>query len=248
VLTIIVPAYNEERKVRKTLLEAADIGRKTLEDFEIIAIDDGSIDNTRSEIEDFIKSDSKVCLHKFETNQGVGAAFIAGLEMAKYPYITLVPGDNAFSQEALENVFSVAGQADLIVSYRDNMNVRTPVRRVLSVVCTQLMKLCTSKAIRDAHSMYVFPVDLARTIRVQNGYGYHIESLGRLLVLTDTVIEVPAPLNPKPDASSGVMRPRVVLILGFTMLRLFLWRIGKVLTGKHESNANNAAAGKNKRT
>lgn len=231
-LTIVVPAYNEEKKVRKTLLEAASIARETCTDFEIIAIDDGSLDNTRTVIEEVIKEEEKIRLHSFESNRGVGAAFIAGLEMAKFPFITLVPGDNAFSTEAVENVFAAAGQAELVVSYRDNMKVRTPVRRALSTICTALMKLCTGKGIRDAHSMFIFPVDLARTLKIQNGYGYHIECLGRLLILTDTIVEVPAPLNPNPDASSGVMRFRVILVLGYTMLRLMLWHIGYLFSAK----------------
>ena len=217
--------------MEKTLLEVAAIARKTCTDFEIIAIDDGSKDNTRAVIEAFCKEEKKATLRGFDTNQGVGAAFLAGLELAKFPMISLVPGDNAFSEQAIENVFSAAGKADLVVSYRDNMNVRTPIRRVLSVICTNLMRICTSKAIRDAHSMYVFPVDLARTLKIQNGYGYHIECLGRLLILTDTILEVPAPLNPKPDASSGVMRLSVILTLGFTMVCLMLWRIGYFLRG-----------------
>ena len=229
-LTIIVPAYNEERLVKKTLLEAVGIARKMCKDFEVIAIDDGSTDKTASVVEEVISTEPKIRLHRFETNQGVGAAFIAGLEMAQFPFITLVPGDNAFSEKAVENVFAAVGQADLVVSYRNNMNVRTPMRRTLSVICTMLMKICTSKAIRDAHSMYVFPVDLARTLKIQDGYGYHIECLGRLLLLTDTIAEVSAPLNPNPDASSGVMRPRVIFTLGFTMLRLMLWRLRRVFS------------------
>lgn len=227
-LTIIVPAYNEEKLIRKTLLETLDIAHKTCEDFEIIAIDDGSTDNTSSIIKELANNETKIRPHRFDYNRGVGAAFLAGLELAKFPLITLVPGDNAFSEEAVENVFTAAGKADLVVSYRNNMNVRTPLRHSLSIICTLLMKFCTGKAIQDAHSMYVFPVDLARTLKIQDGYGYHIECLGRLLIMTKTFVEVPAPLNPNPDASSGVMRPRVIMILGLAILRLMFWRFRKV--------------------
>jgi len=97
------------------------------------------------------------------------------------------------------------------------------------VICTLMMRTIAGRGIRDAHSMFVFPVPLARTLAVQPGYGYHIESLGRLLALCPHYVEVPAALNPNPDRNSGVMRVRVVLLLGTTMLRLALWRVGRLL-------------------
>jgi hypothetical protein len=72
--------------------------------------------------------------------------------------------------------------------------------------------------------MFVFPVELARTLPIQPGYGYHIESLGRLLTLCPSFLEIPVTLNPRPDSSSGVMRTRVIALLGITMLRLAVWR------------------------
>jgi hypothetical protein len=122
------------------------------------------------------------------------------------------------------------------------MDVRTPVRRTLSVICTTMMRLITGRRIRDAHSMFVFPVALARTLAVQPGYGYHIESLGRLLVSCPNFLEVPAVLNPSPDLNSGVMRTRVVLLLGTTMLRLALWRIVRLLKRQSPTTYEFAAA------
>jgi hypothetical protein len=140
-----------------------------------------------------------------------------------------VPGDNVFAREAIHNVLAAVGRAPLIVSYRDNMHVRTLVRYALSVICTTQMRLISRRNVRDAHSMYVYPVELARTISVQPGYGYHIESLGRLLCHVPDYVEVPAPLNPRPDANSGVMKVSVVWLLGMTMMRLAAWRISTVL-------------------
>jgi len=227
-LTIVVPAFNEERHVATTLAVVADAAARNLSDYEIIAVNDGSRDGTGALMDDAARSNPRIHVVHQPTNYGVGAAYLAGLEMARFNAITVVPGDNAFAAVTLDNVFQAVGTAPLVVSYRENMGVRTPLRRTLSVICTVLMRLVTGHAVRDAHSMFVFPVSLARTLKIQPGYGYHIESLGRLLVLCRHHVEVPAILNPHPDLNSGVMKPRVVFLLGTTMLRLMAWRIARL--------------------
>jgi glycosyltransferase involved in cell wall biosynthesis len=241
-LTIVVPAFNEEPRLATTLDAVVRAAERHLEDYEIIVVNDGSRDATGEIADAVARQNRHVRVVHWSENRGVGAAYLAGLSLAQYGSITLVPGDNAFSSAALDNVFSAVGRAPLVVSYRVNMDVRTPVRRTLSVICTALMRLITGHRVRDAHSMFVFPVPLARTLAVQAGYGYHIESLGRLLVLCPNYVEVPAVLNPSPDLNSGVMRSRVVFLLGTTMLRLARWRIGRILWRQSPATYEFAAA------
>jgi len=228
-LTIIVPAFNEAAYIGKTLGVVTEAAERFLDDYEIIVVDDGSTDETGDIAEQFAQQHPKIRLKRQPANRGVGAAYFYGLSEARFPFLSLVPGDNAFTATAIRNVFAAVGSAPLIVSYRNNMTVRKPLRRILSVLCTLLMRMITGRSIRDAHSMYAFPVDIARMIVPQPGYGYHIESLGRLLCLIPHYLQVPSPLNPRPDDNSGVMRIGVVWLLGMTMLRLAAWRIAMLL-------------------
>lgn len=241
-LTIVVPAYNEAAKIGRTLDVVRRVAAELLPEHEIVVVDDGSRDGTADAARAAAGGDPRVQVVSQPVNRGVGAAYLLGLERARPPFITLVPGDDAFSEAALRAVFAAAGTRPMVVSYRENMSVRTPLRRVLSVFCTLLMRIATGHPVRDAHGMYVFPVALARTIPTQPGYGYHIETLGRLLVLCGDFVEVPALLNPRPDASSGVMRPRVLWILGTTMLRLMAWRLGGGARARAEHGAADGAA------
>ena len=83
------------------------------------------------------------------------------------------------------------------------------------------MRLVTGQPIKDAHSLYVFPVAEARQVRRNNGYGYHIETLSTLLRGGVPYVEVPVRLNPRPDSSSKVMRLGVLARLVATMGRQF---------------------------
>jgi hypothetical protein len=83
------------------------------------------------------------------------------------------------------------------------------------------MRLVTGRPIRDAHSLYVFPVAQARQVRPNSGYGYHIETLSTLLRGGVPYVEAPVRLNPRPDNSSKVMRLGVLARLIATMARQF---------------------------
>lgn len=230
-LTIVVPAYNEERSLEKTVSGVCSCAASFLDAFEVIIVDDGSSDRT-GEIADTLAhrfSPAVKAVH-FQQNRGVGAAYREGLRMARYPYLTLIPGDNAFDKSGIERVFSRVGTCNLIVSYRANPEARTTLRRWLSVLATLLMRGLTGRRIKDAHSLYVFPVELARKIDVPAGYSYHLESLCRLLFMAESYIEVPVELNPKRDQSSGVMKPRTLVTLAGAVLKLYALRItGRLL-------------------
>jgi glycosyltransferase involved in cell wall biosynthesis len=221
-LTVIVPAWNEERRLTTTVEEVVRAAACRLTRFEVIIVNDGSIDGTAAVADALAARYSSVSVVHHATNRGVGAAFHTGLALARYPHLTLVPGDNAFHISGLEAVFALVGTVEMVVTYRANPRARTPLRRVLSRCCTLAMRMVSGVSIRDAHSLYVFPVAQARQVRPNRGYGYHIETLSTLLRGGVPFVEVPVALNPRPDRSSKVMRLGVLARLIATMARQFL--------------------------
>jgi dolichol-phosphate mannosyltransferase len=220
-LTVIVPAWNEEVRLTTTVDEVAAAAQRNLSAYEIIIVNDGSNDRTAAVAESLAARHECVRVIHHATNRGVGAAYYTGLSLARHSYLTLVPGDNAFHVSGLNNIFALVGSVEMVVSYRANPRARTPLRRLLSSCCTLGMRLVTGQPIRDAHSLYVFPVAEARQVRRNNGYGYHIETLSTLLRGGVPYAEVPVRLNPRPDSSSKVMRLGVLARLAATMGRQF---------------------------
>jgi len=235
-LTIVIPAYNEEERLGRTVREAQQCATRALDEYEILIVDDGSTDGTLAIAESFAAElPDTVSVRHFPVNRGVGAAYVECLKAAKFPYLTLIPGDNAFNSEGLERVFAMVGEYELVVSYRSNPRARTYLRRLLSVLATRLVRGITGRPVRDAHSLFIFPVALARQIPVSPDYSYHLESLCRLLLMAKDYVEVPIELNPKPDASSGVMRVRTLYRLGRTVVKLYALRLMGRLMDKPNS-------------
>ena len=131
-LTIVVPAWNEQRRLATTVEAVVAAARRHLRAFEIIVVNDGSTDGTAAVADALAERFACVSVVHHHANLGVGAAYHTGLTLAKYPYLTLVPGDNAFHVSGLDAVFALVGTVEMIVTYRDNPRARTPLRRFLS--------------------------------------------------------------------------------------------------------------------
>lgn len=232
-LTVVVPAYNEVTKLDVTVTEILQSASKLLSSCEVIIVNDGSVDGTGAVADALVELNKpQVKVIHLTENKGVGNAFALGLQLANYSYITLVPGDHAFAKSGIDRLFGRVGAADLLVTYRANPNARTFLRRQLSRLATLLMKLISGRVVRDAHSLFVYPVAVARKIDFSTGYGYHMETLARLLLTVERFEELPVELNPKPDASSGVMKIKTLVKLGLTVLRLAVLRLSGNLSRK----------------
>ena len=75
-VSIIIPAYNEENKIKDTLLGVVDIEEIN----EIIVVDDGSSDNTEKAAKSIVND--KIKVFKLDRNRGKGYALNYGLKKA----------------------------------------------------------------------------------------------------------------------------------------------------------------------
>jgi len=104
-LSLIIPAYNEEKRIRKVL----DAYTKSLEgiNYEIIVVCNGCKDGTEDIVRDFIKKtpSANVRVLVFEEKLGKGGAVIEGFKAAKGKFMGFVDADLSTSpQEFLKLV------------------------------------------------------------------------------------------------------------------------------------------------
>ena len=87
--SIIIPAYNRAHSIKKAI---ASILNQTFNDFEIIIIDDASIDNTKEVIDEI--EDPRINYYRNETNQERCISRNKGIELAKGEYICFLDSDD----------------------------------------------------------------------------------------------------------------------------------------------------------
>lgn len=94
-LSVIIPAYNEERRLPATLEAAHHYLSETGSEFEIVIVDDGSLDHTREVVEDFAKHHDGIRLISYSPNQGKGYAVRTGVKAAHGEQILIDDADGA---------------------------------------------------------------------------------------------------------------------------------------------------------
>ncbi|MBY0755905.1 CDP-glycerol:glycerophosphate glycerophosphotransferase [Clostridium sardiniense] len=112
-VSVIVPVYNVEDYLRETL---DSIVNQTLDDFEIILIDDGSSDNSPNIIKEYEEKYNNV-ISIFQNNSGPGQARNNGIQIARGKYIVFVDSDDVLPRDSLEVRYNIAEEteSDIVV-------------------------------------------------------------------------------------------------------------------------------------
>lgn len=125
ILTVVVPAYNVERFLEKTL--SSFIFDKMSGRVEIITVDDGSSDRTAEIARSYEEKYPGVFRTISKENGGHGSTINRGAEAACGKYFKVVDGDDWVDSEAFEKLtdFLEASDADCIVSNYCEVNDTT---------------------------------------------------------------------------------------------------------------------------
>lgn len=112
-ITIIVPIYNVEKYLDKCVQSAR---HQTLQDIEIILVDDESPDDCPQMCDEYAKTDSRIkVVHK--KNGGLGFARNSGLEFATGEYVTFLDSDDFVDLHTYEHLYNIAKAENLDAVY-----------------------------------------------------------------------------------------------------------------------------------
>lgn len=112
-ISVIIPVYNTDKYLRDCL---DSILSQTLQDFEIICIDDASTDNSIHILKKYAEQDSRIHIIQFNINEGEASARNAGLSAADGKYIGFVDSDDTIYPDFFEILYNTAEetQADIV--------------------------------------------------------------------------------------------------------------------------------------
>lgn len=118
-LSVILPAFNEEGNIERAVRTSADAVAPLVPDYEIVAVDDGSRDETPA-ILSRLKEEmgERLAIVTHETNLGYGKALRSGFDAARGRLVFYTDADNQFDLKELEGFLPLMEEYDAALGYR----------------------------------------------------------------------------------------------------------------------------------
>jgi glycosyltransferase involved in cell wall biosynthesis len=216
-LSLIMPAYNEEAGIEQAVAEANEALADLDYEYEILVIDDGSLDSTAVRVADMATALRTVRLIRHVRNFGYGAALRTGFENARFDRVAFTDADAQFYLEDLDDLMPLTLEYPIVAGYR--IDRKDPWRRrFLSRGYNWLVRKLLGTQVRDCDcALKVFRTEVLDHIMPEtDGFFVNAEMLCKANRLGIPIAEVGVRHRPRRHGSSKVS----LLDIPRTLLRL----------------------------
>ena len=235
-LLLLIPAYNEERRIEPVLREYGDYFRQNYTGkFQLIVVLNGCRDNTRGVVERVARDFPFISLLDYPAPIGKGGALIEGLKLAhQADVIGYVDADGASPPHAVVDLVKLIGDADCVIGSRwlpgAVLHQAQPLLRQFTSRCFHLIvemffwlhvkdTQCPCKVMKREVVERILP-----TLRIAD-LAFDVN----LLVSVDhagfTILEVPTEWTDKlgSKVTSSLFRSSLTMFLSVVRIRLVYW-------------------------
>jgi len=190
-ISVIIAALNEEDNILPTYEKVKRAVNGRFGDYEIIIFDDGSTDKTGGIADSIAVNDNHVSVIHHPVPLNLGYVYKSGIKKATKEYVILVTGDNDVAEKALEDTFDLRTQADMVIPYHLNPEVRPFSRRLFSKGFVFIMNTLFGLKLRYYNGMVLHRTALVNSVNITtNSFAYQAEVLTKLLKRGHSFIEV----------------------------------------------------------
>src|SRR3989338_8680701 len=147
-LSVILPIFNEDKNVKETMQRIFQDSKRFFRDIELIAVDDGSFDNTNTVLRELQKKERRLKIISHKKNRGYGAAFKSGIKHATSEWIFFTDSDMQFNFSEISQFIPYTKQYDFIVGYRKNRADSTR-RKLISFMYNKIVRILFNLPLKD---------------------------------------------------------------------------------------------------
>lgn len=154
-LSLIIPAYNERRTIEELICRVDNVVGQTRLKYELIVVDDGSVDDTRKRAIDYANNNSHVKVVSYKRNIGKGHAIKTGFARAKGDAVVFMDSDLDIDPRLIVRYAEALKDGDLVIASKRHpySKVSMPLMRsFLSRGFNVLVKLLTGLRISDTQT------------------------------------------------------------------------------------------------
>lgn len=230
-LSVIIPAYNEESRIEKTLSDYLPfLAENYSETFEILVVDDGSTDSTFHRLQEIQKRINALTVIRLPHNCGKGEAVKVGMKRSQGRYVLMADADGSTPIEELKRLMNAltSAKAEIAIGSRALTSSDTTInarwyRRLLGRTFNAVVNFLLIPNIQDTQcgfKLYSFEAaqQLAQLQTISH-YGFDLEHLYIARKSGFRVVEVPINWIHREGSKVNLLRDGLRMLVSIPSIR-----------------------------
>jgi dolichyl-phosphate beta-glucosyltransferase len=226
-LSIVIPAYNEEKRITATLESIFEFLKNRSRKFEIIVVDDGSSDNTAAIVENLKDIHPELKLVRNGVNRGKGFSVRNGVAESSGQYCLFTDADSSSPVENILLFLPFAGENKIVIGSRklkqSQIRTRQPFfREFIGRGFNFLVRMMVFRGIKDTQCGFkMFSRKIAKDLFPMltiDGFAFDVELLYLCRKMGFEIAEVP--ISWKHDDRSTIKPFRDSLMMFYEILKI----------------------------
>jgi dolichol-phosphate mannosyltransferase len=190
-ITVIVAALNEQERLARAVSIVGEVLPRWFEDYEILIVNDGSVDRTGEIAEEIAACDPHVAVIHHQRPHGLGGVVREGIARARMCFVMYVDGKGATTAEALDRIFARRCDADLVIPFPENLHERPRSRQAISWLFRKLVGFLFRLDLRYYNHLLLCRTELARAVNIRtNSFAFQAERVVKMIKSGCTYVEV----------------------------------------------------------
>jgi glycosyltransferase involved in cell wall biosynthesis len=181
-LSVVIPMRDEAMNVAPLYEELTHVLEAAGITYELLAVDDGSVDGTFERLAAVQARDPRVRAIRFTRNFGQTAAFAAGFAHARGRFIATIDGDLQNDPADLPRLYRIAQTKDIVCGWRKQRQDAVLTRHVPSVVANWLLALVSGLHLHDnGCSLKIYRAEVVKPLKLRPGMHRYLPALASQL-------------------------------------------------------------------
>ncbi|MBE6718719.1 MAG: glycosyltransferase [Ruminococcaceae bacterium] len=229
-LSVVIPVYNEEKRIKETS-EVLDSFLKTIvEDYEIIFSNDGSVDSTPKILDEISRNNPKIKAIGYDVNKGKGSAVRCGVLASTGDYVVFTDCDLAYGTEVIKRAIDVFEECecDVVIGSRnidsESYEGYTFTRKIMSKVYFRIISLASGFKLSDSQCGFkCFKKEAGHDVFSEcqiDSFAFDLEALMKSQAKGYKICEMPVKIINNDNSESKVRMIRDAIKMLFDIRRI----------------------------
>lgn len=181
-ISVVVPVYNELENIPLLYRAVKQVCEQLHKSYEMVFVDDGSNDGSRSVLKDLAGKDTRLCVILLRRNFGQSAAMAAGFQKSRGDVVVAIDGDLQNDPNDIPLLLKKIDEGyDVVSGWRKHRKDKLFIRKIPSRIANLLITSVTDVQLHDTGcSLKAFRRDVIDQIRVYGELHRFIPALARI--------------------------------------------------------------------